>query len=218
MRSCISRSCRTIRSARIVREITRQINYGGSVHLAQLAQRAGVQRFVYTSSCSVYGLGTGEILDETSPTQSADRVRALQGHGRGSARRAWPSASFCPVFLRNATAYGASPRMRFDIVLNDLSALAWTTKQIKMISDGTPWRPLVHVADICEAIRLRAASRRPKRVRGQIFNVGADTENYRVREIAQIVAERIPGLPGELRRRLRRTTAAIACRSTRSAS
>jgi nucleoside-diphosphate-sugar epimerase len=172
-------------------EITRQINYGGSVHLAQLAQRAGIQRFVYTSSCSAYGLGTGEILDETSPTRPQTeyaRCKIMVEESLG----AMASKDFCPVFLRNATAYGASPRMRFDIVLNDLSALAWTTKQIKMISDGTPWRPLVHVADICEAIRC-ALLAPAERVSGQIMNVGADKENYRVREIAEIVAAEFPG-------------------------
>jgi nucleoside-diphosphate-sugar epimerase len=172
-------------------EITRQINYGGSVHLAQLAQRAGIQRFVYTSSCSAYGLGTGEILDETSPTRPQTeyaRCKIMVEEALG----AMAAKDFCPVFLRNATAYGASPRMRFDIVLNDLSALAWTTKQIKMISDGTPWRPLVHVADICEAIRC-ALLAPAERVSGQIMNVGADKENYRVREIAEIVASEFPG-------------------------
>ena len=181
-------------------EITRQINYGGSVHLAQLAQRAGIQRFVYTSSCSAYGLGTGEILDETSPTRPQTeyaRCKIMVEEALG----AMAAKDFCPVFLRNATAYGASPRMRFDIVLNDLSALAWTTKQIKMISDGTPWRPLVHVADICEAIRC-ALLAPAERVSGQIMNVGSDKENYRVREIAEIVAQRVPGLRGELRRRV----------------
>jgi nucleoside-diphosphate-sugar epimerase len=96
------------------------------------------------------------------------------------------------VFLRNATAYGPSPRMRFDIVLNDLSALAWTTKKIAMVSDGSPWRPLVHVNDICEAI-YRALVAPEDAVRGKIFNVGSTTENYRVREIAAIVAAQFPG-------------------------
>ena len=101
-------------------------------------------------------------------------------------------AGFCPVFLRNATAYGPSPRMRFDIVLNDLSALAWTTRRIAMISDGSPWRPLVHVEDICEAI-YRSLVAPEDAVRGKVFNVGQNAENYRVREIAEIVAAEFPG-------------------------
>jgi nucleoside-diphosphate-sugar epimerase len=99
---------------------------------------------------------------------------------------------FCPVFLRNATAYGPSPRMRFDIVLNDLSALAWTTKQIAMVSDGSPWRPLVHIEDICEAI-YRSLIAPEDVVRGKVFNVGQNSENYRIREIAEIVADEFPG-------------------------
>ena len=100
--------------------------------------------------------------------------------------------SFSPVFLRNATAYGASPRMRFDIVLNNLMGLAWTTKEIAMISDGSPWRPLVHVQDICGAI-LCALEAPSKSVAGEVFNVGSTKENYRIREVAEVVAETVPG-------------------------
>jgi nucleoside-diphosphate-sugar epimerase len=99
---------------------------------------------------------------------------------------------FAPVFLRNATAYGASPRMRFDIVLNNLSGIAWTTKQIKMTSDGTPWRPLVHVLDICHAIEC-CLSAPADLISKQIFNVGHDADNYQVREIAKIVGDVFPG-------------------------
>ena len=99
---------------------------------------------------------------------------------------------FTPVFLRNATAYGASPRMRFDIVLNNLAGFAWTTKEVKMTSDGTPWRPLVHVGDICEAIR-RALEAPREAVHNEVFNVGSDEQNYRIREIAEIVAQTFPG-------------------------
>jgi nucleoside-diphosphate-sugar epimerase len=94
--------------------------------------------------------------------------------------------TFSPVFLRNATAFGASPRMRFDIVLNNLAGLAWTTREIKMTSDGTPWRPLVHVNDICEAIALALVAPR-ERIHNEILNVGSDAQNYRIREIAEIV-------------------------------
>src|SRR6185369_12423676 len=139
-----------------------------------LAHKAGIRRFVYTSSCSVYGAGTGDFLDEsakTNPQTAYAECKTLVERDVGS----MAGRDFAPVFLRNATAFGPSPRMRFDIVLNDLSALAWTTKQIKMISDGTPWRPLVHVADICEAIRCALVAP-AQSVSGQIMNVGSDKE------------------------------------------
>jgi nucleoside-diphosphate-sugar epimerase len=100
--------------------------------------------------------------------------------------------NFSPTFLRNATAFGASPRMRFDIVLNNLAGLAWTTKEIKMISDGTPWRPLVHVLDICDAVACVLDAPR-EIVHNQVFNVGDNSQNYRVREIAEIIADVFPG-------------------------
>jgi nucleoside-diphosphate-sugar epimerase len=102
------------------------------------------------------------------------------------------SDDFAPCFLRNATAYGASPRQRFDIVLNDLCGLAWTTKEIKLLSDGTPWRPLVHVLDICQAVHLSLTAPHDS-VKGQIYNVGSNEQNYRVIEIAEIVAATFPG-------------------------
>jgi len=171
--------------------ITHKINHEGSVRLAQIARTIGIERFVYTSSCSVYGAGTGEFLDETTkpnPQTAYAECKVLVERDVG----AMSGGDFAPVFLRNATAYGPSPRMRFDIVLNDLCALAWTTHRIAMVSDGSPWRPLVHVLDICEAIHcaLRAPA---DAVRGKVFNVGQDSENYRVREIAQIVASEFPG-------------------------
>lgn len=172
-------------------EITHKINHRGSVALAESAQAAGIRRFVYTSSCSVYGAGTGDFLDETSPTNPQTayaECKVLVERDVG----AMAGKDFCPVFLRNATAYGPSPRMRFDIVINDLSALAWTTRKIAMISDGSPWRPVVHVEDICEAI-YRALVAPEDAVRGKIFNVGRNSDNYRIREIAQIVADEFPG-------------------------
>ena len=172
-------------------EVTRQINHQGSVALAQNAQRVGIQRFVYTSSCSVYGAGTGDFLDETSktnPQTAYAECKVLVERDLGQ----MTGAKFCPVFLRNATAYGPSPRMRFDIVINDLCALAWTTKRIAMVSDGSPWRPVVHVEDICEAI-YRSLVAPESAVRGKIFNVGQNSDNYRIRELAQIIAEEFPG-------------------------
>lgn len=172
-------------------ELTHRINHKGSVRLAEIARDVGIRRFVYTSSCSVYGAGTGEFLDETAkpnPQTAYAECKALVERDVG----AMAGPDFSPVFLRNATAYGPSPRMRFDIVLNDLCAMAWTTKRIAMVSDGSPWRPLVHVLDICEAI-YRSLEAPPDAVRGKVFNVGQNSENYRVREIAQIVASEFPG-------------------------
>jgi nucleoside-diphosphate-sugar epimerase len=171
--------------------ITREINHLGSVRLATLAKAAGVPRFVYTSSCSVYGAGTGDFLDENAPvnpqTAYAEcKVKVERDVG------ALADDAFSPVFLRNATAYGASPRMRFDIVLNNLSALAWVTKRIAMTSDGTPWRPLVHVLDICQAIRC-ALEAPAEAIHNQKFNVGQNSDNYRVKEIAEIVGEVFTG-------------------------
>ena len=170
---------------------THRINHRGSVALAECARAVGIRRFVYTSSCSVYGAGTGDFLDETAavnPQTAYAECKVLVEQDVGG----MAGADFCPVFLRNATAYGPSPRMRFDIVINDLSALAWTTKRIAMISDGSPWRPVVHVDDICEAI-YRSLIAPEDAVRGKIFNVGQNSDNYRIREIAQIVAEEFPG-------------------------
>jgi nucleoside-diphosphate-sugar epimerase len=172
--------------------LTFEINHQGSVKLAAAAKAAGVRRFVYTSSCSVYGAAEdGSPRDEnsaTAPQTAYAKCKVLVERDV----QALADAAFTPVFLRNATAFGASPRMRFDIVLNNLAGWAWTTGEIKMTSDGTPWRPLVHVDDICDAIRLCLEAPR-EAVHNEIFNVGADDQNYRIREIAEIVGGVFPG-------------------------
>lgn len=171
--------------------ITYDINHKGSVRLATLAKVSGIRRFVYTSSCSVYGIATeGDVTEETPvnpQTAYADCKTLVERDVMAIA-----SDSFSPTFLRNATAFGASPRMRFDIVLNNLAGLAWTTKEIKMTSDGTPWRPLVHALDICKAIVCALEAPRDI-VHNQIFNVGDTSNNYQVKEIAQIVAQIFKG-------------------------
>jgi nucleoside-diphosphate-sugar epimerase len=172
-------------------EITFKINHEGSVRVAKAAREAGVRRFVYASSCSVFGVGSGEVLDERSPVNPQTayaqcKVNVERDLGTMANDR------FAVVFLRNATAYGPSPRMRFDIVLNDLCALAWTRKKIAMISDGSPWRPIVHIEDICEAMRC-AVEAPADAINGEVFNVGRSDENFRVREIAEIVAGAFPG-------------------------
>ncbi len=167
--------------------ITYDINHKGSVRLATLAKAAGVRRFVYMSSCSVYGVATGNDVTEESPvnpqTAYAECKTLVERDVLTMA-----DDSFSPTFMRNATAFGASPRMRFDIVLNNLAGLAWTIKEIKMTSDGTPWRPLVHVLDICKAIACTLEAPRDI-VHNQIFNVGDTAHNYQVKEVAQIIAE-----------------------------
>jgi nucleoside-diphosphate-sugar epimerase len=171
--------------------LTYAINHQGSVELARTCKAAGVKRFVYTSSCSVYGAGSDDIKTEASapdPQTAYARCKVLVERDV----QALADAHFTPVFLRNATAYGASPRMRFDIVLNNLAGLAWTTGQVKLTSDGTPWRPLVHVSDIGEAIALALEAPR-EAVHNEIFNVGSAEQNYRVRAMAEVVAETFAG-------------------------
>jgi len=172
--------------------LTYEINHGGSVTIANAARKAGVKRFIYMSSCSVYGVGLGaDYVDETSqvnPQTAYAECKTLVERDVG----AMAGDHFAPCFLRNATAYGASPRQRFDIVLNDLCGLAWTTKEIKLQSDGTPWRPLVHALDIAQAAHL-ALLAPLDRIRGQIFNVGSTEQNYRVIDIARTVAAEFPG-------------------------
>lgn len=171
---------------------TYEINHLGSVALARACKTAGVPRFVYTSSCSVYGAAEdgGERSEQSAPNPQTAyaRCKVLVERDVG----ALADSGFSPVFLRNATAFGASPRMRFDIVLNNLAGLAWTTKQIRMTSDGTPWRPLVHVEDICQAVILALSAPR-EAVHNEIFNVGDDEQNYRIREIAGIVGRVFDG-------------------------
>jgi len=170
--------------------LTYSINHLGTVALAQKCMKAGVARFVYTSSCSVYGAGSGEYKNEqseTNPQTAYAECKTLVERDLST----MASNEFSPTFLRNATAYGASPHMRFDLVLNNLAGFAWTTKEIKMTSDGTPWRPLVHVRDIAHAIACTLAAPRHL-VHKEVFNVGSTSENYQVREIAQIVADTFP--------------------------
>jgi nucleoside-diphosphate-sugar epimerase len=172
-------------------EMTLAINHRGSITLAEAAKKAGVRRFVYASSCSVYGAAGEDMKGETSPSNPQTvyaRVKVMVERDVG--RMAGPS--FCPTYLRNATAFGASPRMRFDIVLNNLAGLAWTTGRITMTSDGTAWRPLVHVLDIAEAVVQTLEAPR-EAVFNEVFNVGDDSHNYTVRQISAAIADEFPG-------------------------
>ena len=170
--------------------ITFAINHRGSVRLAEQARKARVKRFVYMSSCSVYGVADRDFVDEESPV-SPQTTYAVCKTLVERDLKAMANDAFSPTFLRNATAFGASPRMRFDIVLNNLAGLAWTSKRIAMTSDGTPWRPLVHGLDISRAI-LEVLEAPREAVHNEVFNVGDTEHNYRVKEIAEIVAEAFP--------------------------
>jgi nucleoside-diphosphate-sugar epimerase len=170
--------------------ITFDINHGGSMHLAKTAIQAGIKRFVYFSSCSVYG-ASPELVDEngaTNPLTAYAQCKLKVEEGLSGLA----SDDFTPTYLRNATAYGASPRQRFDIVVNNLAGLAYTTKEIAMTSDGTPWRPLVHVLDICQAAACAFEAPR-EAVHNQTFNVGGVDENYQVKTVAKIVGDTFPG-------------------------
>ncbi|PRY16016.1 NAD-dependent epimerase/dehydratase family protein [Kineococcus rhizosphaerae] len=173
----------------LIPDVTYVVNHKGSVRLAEVAKQAGVQKFVYMSSCSVYGVAE-DTVDETSavnPQTAYAECKALVE--RDVALLA--DDDFSPTFMRNATAYGASPRQRFDIVLNNLAGVAWTTGKIAMTSDGSPWRPLVHGLDIAKSIRAVLDAPR-EAVHNQIFNVGDSEQVYRVREIAEAVGRALP--------------------------
>lgn len=172
-------------------QLTYEINHRATMKLALLAKKAGVRRFLFSSSCSMYGAAGSEMLDESAPfrpvTPYAESKVLVEGELGSLA-----DENFSPVFLRNTTAYGVSPFMRFDIVLNNLVAWAYTTGKVQIHSDGTPWRPLIHIEDICRAF-LAALEAPVEIVHNQAFNVGITEENYQVRDLARIVQETVPG-------------------------
>ena len=171
-------------------DLTYRINHAASVRLAGMAKESGINRFIFSSSCSNYGAAGAGMQDESAALNPITPYAISKVMvERDVAELA--DDHFTPVFMRNATAYGVSPRMRFDIVLNNLTAWAYTTGQVLLKSDGTPWRPLVHIEDISlAAIAMLEAP--AEIVRKQAFNVGLTSENYQMRELAEIVKETVP--------------------------
>ncbi|PND52098.1 MULTISPECIES: NAD(P)-dependent oxidoreductase [Rhodococcus] len=171
--------------------ITYEINHQASVQLARCAKAAGVRRFLYASTCSVYGSAGDDLVDENAP------LRPLTPYAESKVRveddvAAMADSGFSPVFLRNATAFGFSPRLRADIVLNNLAGSAYLTGEVRVLSDGTPWRPLVHAQDIAEAF-AHALVAPTERMHCAAFNVGTEANNVTVAQIAEAVADTVPG-------------------------
>lgn len=171
--------------------LTRAINLEGSVHVARQAREAAVSRFLDFSSCSVYGAGSDRPRDENSPVGPLTEYARCKVATEEAVRRL-ATDSFSPVFMRNSTVFGVSPRMRFDLVLNNLAGLAFTQRVIALVSDGSPWRPLIHVLDLCRAAVMMLEAPR-ELVHCEVYNVGDDEMNWQVRDIANAVSRAFPG-------------------------
>jgi nucleoside-diphosphate-sugar epimerase len=171
--------------------VTEEINHHASVRLARLAREAGVRRFLFSSSCSIYG-----VTDADEHVDESAQLRPLTPYAEAKARveadlHDLADDDFSPVYLRNATVYGFAPRLRLDLVLNNLVAWAHLTGEVRVLSDGTPWRPLVHVADVASAFAAALEAERDT-VHDEAYNVGSAADNYRIGELAQVVGEVVP--------------------------
>ena len=171
--------------------LTNAVNAEASVRLGELAREAGVSLFVFASSCSLYGAAGQDAVTEEADFNPVTAYGVAKVDAERGLREL-ATGGFSPVFLRNATVYGASPRLRFDLVVNNLTAWAVATGQIRMLSDGSPWRPLVHVEDVSHAIRAVLEAPRDA-IHNEAFNVGRNGENYQIREVATLVGEEVPG-------------------------
>ncbi len=177
--------------------LTQEINYLASVRLARLAKEAGVERFIFSSSCSLYGIAANDApLTEENPFNPVT-VYAQTKVATEKALAQLADEKFHPVFMRNATVYGVSPRLRLDLVVNNLVAAAVATGKVSILSDGMPWRPLIHVEDFCRGF-LAVLEAPVHVIHNQAFNVGINEENYRIKDIGWRVKRIVPGCEIEI--------------------
>jgi nucleoside-diphosphate-sugar epimerase len=172
-------------------DVTLDINHRATIRLAELAKEAGVRRFVYMSSCSIYGAAGDADSTEDAPVQPLTAYAKCKVLVENDLRNL-ADDGFSPTYLRNATAFGVSPRMRFDLVVNNLAGHAWTEGVIRMESDGSPWRPFVHILDISQAIACTLDAPEDV-VHDEAFNLGDNAQNYQIREIAEVISRTFPG-------------------------
>ena len=172
-------------------KLTDDINYGATVKLAKLAKEAGIRRFLYASSCSMYGIAGDEPVTEDSPLSPVTEYAISKGKSEEALSK-MADNNFSPVFLRAATAYGVAPMLRCDLVVNNLTGWAYTTGKIRIMSDGTPWRPTIHVADLAQAY-IACLECPIELVHNEPFNVGQNKENYMIKDIAAVVKKIVPG-------------------------
>lgn len=171
--------------------LTHEINYVASVKLANLAKRVGIERFIFSSSCSLYG-----IAPDDKPLTEEGRLNPITAYAKAKVETEegiskLADDNFHPVFMRNSTVYGISPSLRLDLVVNNLVAWAYLTGEVAIMSDGTPWRPIIHVEDLCRAF-LAASEASVEKIHNQAFNVGINEENYQIKEIAKQVEKTVP--------------------------
>lgn len=171
-------------------KLTEEINFHATIKLATLAKELGIKRFIYASSCSMYGIAGNEAVTEDSPFAPVTTY-AISKVNSEKTLSEMADKVFSPVFLRPGTAYGVSPRLRLDLVVNNLTAWAYTTGKIKIMSDGTPWRPVIHIEDFCQGF-IACLEAPTELIHNQAFNLGQNKENYQIRDLANIIKEIMP--------------------------